>query len=156
MFLFLAYGIQNYTKGRIMPIARNAGSEGGNYIESPGEYRVTVTKTETGHSKSQKKMLTVTFTTRDDKSIRGFYVGRVQFHMKNLEQLKTACGLLPAASADQLVGKECGILVEAQEPDASTGRVYMQITGYGKASDVGTPGDAAEQSNTVHDDDIPF
>lgn len=138
-----------------MAIDRNAGSLG-NFVNQPGEYRVKVTETKTGMSKSQKPMLTVTFQTHSELSIRGYFVKTLTFHMKALEALKVACGMKVTEPADNLVGKECGILVEAQEPDAN-GKVFMTISGYGPAAQVtcepSQPGGFAPSDAS---DNIPF
>lgn len=134
-----------------MAIARNA-NDGGNFIKEPGEYKVFVREITTGMSKSNKPMLTVTFHTSDEKAIRAYFVKELAFHMKALEQLKIACGIKVTESAENLVGKECGILVEAQNPDAN-GRVFMQINGYGPVGDVAGWHHSHKQT---HSDPIPF
>lgn len=121
-----------------MGIARNAANFG-NRIDAPGEYKVRVKKMETRLTKeSQKPMLVVTFETDDEKVIDGFYVKDLKFHMVNLKELKLACGLKADASHELLLGKELGILVDRQKPQ-DDGTVFMQIAGYGKASDVSVP-----------------
>jgi hypothetical protein len=135
-----------------MAIERNAASEGGNYIKDPGEYRVKVIETKTGMSKSGKPMLTVKFQASDEREIAGYFVKTLKFHMKSLETLKIACGLKITDSAENLVGRECGILVEAQEPTAD-GKVFMTIAGYGPAASVNPS--AGGPSNHEHDE-VPF
>lgn len=108
---------------------------GGNFIKTPGEYVVEVTEANAKKSKAGKDMLQVTFQTFEQEKIAGFYVRSLTFHMAALVELKKACGLDGNAPAEMLIGKSCGILVEAQEPD-EMGRTRMQITGYGPASAV--------------------
>jgi hypothetical protein len=140
----------------IMAIKRNA-APSGSYIKSPGEYRVKVVETKVGLNKKGKNMLTVTFRTKDDLEIAGYFVQGLPFHVHNLKELKTACGLAHDKQADQLVGRECGILVEAQEPDAN-GRVFMSITGYDSSDKVsGEAMPPAGQSDLdAHSEQIPF
>jgi hypothetical protein len=108
---------------------------GGNRISVPGEYVVEITKASAGMSKSNKPMLTVTFQNFQQEEISGYYLRELHFHMIQLKELKEACGLDGGSPAENLVGKNCGILVEAGNTD-DKGRTFMQITGYGKASDV--------------------
>lgn len=119
-------------------------------IDKPGEYKVTVEKTEAGPSKSGKKMLTITFVTDDEKRIKGYYVRALEWHMKALADCKIALGLKGDSPAELMVGKRCGIAVGAQAP-TEDGRTFMQIEGYGKEADV---------EGHVHDtssfDDVPF
>lgn len=138
-----------------MAIERNAGGISGNYVKDPGEYRVRVHETKTGLSKSQKPMLTVVFHTWEDKAIAAYFVKTLTFHMKALESLKVACGLKVNETADNLVGKECGILVEAQDPTPE-GRVFMSITGYGPANAVGVNQPASPMVGEPSDDNVPF
>lgn len=133
-----------------MPIERNAGG-GGNFISDPGEYVVRVAETKTGLSKSNKPMLTVTFQTRDERQIRSYFVKELVYHMKSLELLKLAAGLLATDPAEKLVNREVGILVEPQAPTAN-GLVFMQIVGYGPAKDVNGDTGFAQSSN----DEVPF
>lgn len=132
-----------------MPIERNAHA-GGNYISVAGEYVVKITETTTGLSKKEKPMLTVTFQNKNDESIRAFFVRGLAFHIMSLCELKRACGLKEAETADNLVGKECGILVEARKPD-EMGNCFMHIVGYGPANAVGTG-----HSNKSFSDEVPF
>lgn len=134
-----------------MPISRNAGN-GGSYINSPGEYKVKITQAASGMSKSGKPMLTVTFQTADEKSIRGYFCKPIAFHMKSLEALKLACGLKKDSPADEMIGKDCGIAVELQAPTES-GTTFAHIVGYGMASDV--TGDFAK-SDADDISSIPF
>lgn len=129
----------------------------GGSISAPGEYRVTVEKMEEGISKkSQKRMLTVFFVTRDEKRIKGFYVAGLKWHMDALADLKIACGLTAADVAGKLIGKELGIAVGEQEPNAE-GRVFMQIEGYGKATEVGGSGmTESDFASPLPDDGVPF
>lgn len=133
-----------------MAIQRNAGG-GGNVISENGEYHVKVTEIKTGLSKSGKQMLTVTFQTPDEKQIRGYYVGALAFHMKDLENLKLAAGLDVKAPAGQLVGRECGILVEMGAPD-EVGRRFASIVGYGPVSELSNK----SETGFAAGDDIPF
>jgi hypothetical protein len=98
-------------------------------------------------------MLTVTFVTRDERTIRSYFVKDLQFHMSALAELKKASGLPSAEPAEKLVGKEVGILVEPQAPD-ERGRVFMQIVGYGTKAEVqaGADGGFGQTSN----DEVPF
>jgi hypothetical protein len=139
-----------------MAIKRNAAASG-RYIKTPGQYRVKVVETKVGLNKKGKNMLTVTFRTADDLEISGYFVQGLNFHIHNLKELKAACGLPADKQADQLVGKECGILVEAQEPDSNQ-NVFMQITGYGSANEVTHEEmPAAGQAHAAPgDDQVPF
>ena len=134
-----------------MPIARNAGVGAGNRLKDPGEYRVKITETKVGMSKKGKPMLTVTFETHDEKQICGYFVKELAFHMHFLGELKLASGLTEKDSAENLVGKEVGILVEAQEPNEK-GFVFMSIVGYGKSSEV----DSGDAHFALSDTNIPF
>lgn len=135
-----------------MAIAKNAGG-GGNFIKEAGEYKVKVLEIKTGLSKKGKPMLTVAFETTEEKKIAGYYVKDLTMHMQALAALKVACGLKVTDSADNLVGKECGILVEMQEPDAD-GRTFASICGYGKASQVEHLAPTTMKSDA--DDQVPF
>lgn len=150
-----------------MPIDRNAGgNDNGSYINQPGEYRVRVEKLETGLSKKGDKMLTVFFKTNDDQGIRSFFVQKLPQHLKALAALKFACGKTEADRAETLIGRECGILVEPQKPNQDTGRVFMNIVGYGLSSQVGEMGGQQQQPSGESDfapssppypgDDVPF
>lgn len=110
----------------------------GKFISDPGEYLVEVNSAKAGKSKKGKPMLTVEFETEDGRTIGGYYVRDLAFHMKSLEQLKLACGLKLTDTADNLVGRKCGILVEPQEPNTETGKIFMQIVGYGTVAELGT------------------
>lgn len=136
-----------------MAIERNAGSSG-SFINAPGEYLVKVTETKTGMSKAGKPMLTVTFETDTECSIKSYFVKTLAFHMKALEQLKLACGIKMNEPADNLIGLYCGILVEANEP-TDTGKVFMGIVGYGKGTDVNL-GAKPSVINNKADDEVPF
>lgn len=120
-----------------MAIQRNHKGNGGSAgrIDKPGEYAVTVEKVDIGKSKSGKDMLTVTFTTDDDKSIRGYYVRSLDWHMEALKDLKSCCGLKPEVGIESLINKRCGLAVGEQTPNAE-GKIFMTIEGYGKESDV--------------------
>jgi hypothetical protein len=121
-----------------MPIERNAGSAPNAYLKDPGEYVVRVSEVKKGTSRAGAPMLTVTFETRDGRQINAYFVATLIFHMKTLDLLKAACGLDPSEAgfrAEMLVGRDLGILVEPKEPD-ERGRVFMQITGFGKAEEV--------------------
>lgn len=138
-----------------MAIERNAGSNG-NFISEAGEYVVKVLETKTGTSKSGKPMLTVTFQTSDELLIRGYFVKSLTFHMKALEELKQASGMKITDSADNLVGREVGILVEAQKPDES-GRVFMSVCGYGPKDKVTMAAVQASESSFSHaHEEVPF
>lgn len=121
-----------------MGIERNAG--GGSFIKHPGEYRVRVTLLTEGLSKKGQPMLTVTFQTENEETIKGYFVKTLGFHMKNLKELKKACGVSETTPAAELLNRECGILVEADEPDPETSRVFLSISGYGPASAVSESG----------------
>lgn len=135
-----------------MAIAKIEGAFG-SYVNEPGEYLVEVNSTKAGKSKKGKPMLTVEFETEDGKTIAGYYVRELAFHMKALEALKVACGLKVTEPADNLIGKKCGILVEPQEANSETGKVFMQIVGYGKASEVGH---SQPQPTEIASEDVPF
>lgn len=141
-----------------MGIQRNAGG-GGSQVD-PGEYVVTVHELKQGNSKAGKPMLTITFQTQDERTIKGYYVKSVQFHMHNLGLLKEAAGLRKEDPADRLHGRQVGILVENQPP-GEDGRVWTQIAGYGPAADVstnpfaGAPAGGFGQS-PMDDDQVPF
>ena len=138
-----------------MAITRSIGSFG-NRITAAGEYVVEVIRTESGKSKKGKPMLTVTFSTSDEKEIRAWFVKELPFHMSSLVNLKIACGLKPEVSADELVGKSCGIAVDQKEPDEQ-GRIFFHVTGYGKVSDVeNAPVVKQNGFETTNDDSAPF
>lgn len=134
-----------------MPIMRNAGGQG-HFIREPGEYQVQVKELKMGNSKAGKPMLTVVFQAKDEKLINGYFVRDLPFHRAALGHLKTACGLNPDKDlSDALVGKECGILVEGQEPNEQ-GQVFMSIVGYGPKADV----NASDVIFTNPNDGVPF
>lgn len=135
-----------------MAIERNhKGFDSKGRIDKAGEYVVTIEKLETGHSKSGKEMLTITFVTDDEKRIKGYYVRTLEWHMKALNDLKVACGLDPKLPSQNLFKKRCGIAVGEQSP-TEDGKIFMQIEGYGKETDVeghmATPGG--------YSDEVPF
>lgn len=132
-----------------MGIQRNAGG-GGNFISDPGEYVVRIGETKTGLSKGGKPMLTVSFVTRDERQIRSYFVKDLNFHMSALKELKKASGLPEGEPAEKLIGREVGILVEPQAPDAQ-GRVFMQIVGYGTKGDV-----QGGETGFAQTDEVPF
>lgn len=139
-----------------MAIQRNAGG-GGNFIREPGEYKVRVHEIKTAATKEKKlPMLVVTFQSDDEKLISDRFVKSLPFRMKALEELKVAAGLKLSDHQDELLGKEVGILVELQDPTPD-GKVFTQITGYGKASDVAAPpaGDGSSRDPGT-DDRVPF
>lgn len=139
-----------------MAIKRNA-APSGNYVKAPGEYRVKVVETKVGLNKKGKNMLTVKFRTADDLEICGYFTQGVNFHQHNLKELKTACGIDVKAQADQMIGKECGILVESQDPDPETQKVFMQIVGYDKADAVSGHSSGIAAAGTLPgEDQIPF
>lgn len=137
-----------------MAIPRNHRISG--YIDEVGEYRVKVEQMLEGLSSKNKKMLTVTFVTDDEKRIKGFYVKELKFHMSALKDLKLACGLTEKDPASSLLGKRCGIAVGQQKPN-DDGRVFMTIEGYGPEKDApaadGLPNDIKEPEET---DNVPF
>lgn len=149
-----------------MPIARNAGG-GGKFVSEAGEYKVTVEKIEMKTPKKEKldpktnkpmkrQMLVVHFTTDSEQEIAGYYVKDVAFHMAALTQLKAACGLEPNESSDELIGKQCGILVEMQEPNEQ-GKSFASIVGYGPADQVGEERGSGETHSMINDgDEVPF
>lgn len=148
-----------------MAIARNAGG-GGKFVSEPGEYKVTVEKIEMKTPKKEKldpktnkpmkrQMLVVHFVTEEEQEIAGYYVKDVPFHMAALAQLKSACGLEPNQSSDELIGKQCGILVEMGEPNEQ-GRSFAQIVGYGPADQVGEPRATGETTDMSNLDEVPF
>ncbi len=145
-----------------MAIQRNAATGQGNSIREPGEYRVKVAELTTGLSKAGKAMLTVTFQTADERKIRAYFVRELAFHMKALAEVKVAAGLKADAAAENLMGREIGILVEAGEPNPENGRVFMQIVGYGPASEVAQaqnempPAGQGLGASYPHGDGIPF
>lgn len=116
-----------------MAIERNAG--GSKFIKDAGEYKVKVKALSIAQNKKDKPMLTVTFQTDDERTIAGYFVKDLPFHKHTLKTLKTACGLTPDDSENDLIGKECGILVEPQEPTPD-GKVFMSISGYGPAKKI--------------------
>lgn len=131
-------------------IQRNA-APGSGYIREPGEYVVEVVSATEGQSKGGKPMLTVTFRTSDGKEISSRFVKGVEFHVEALGHLKSSAGVAGQTAA-ALVGKKVGILVEPQEPTPD-GKTYMQVAGYGKASDVSA---SAAPSGGYHEDNVPF
>lgn len=137
-----------------MPIERNVSGGNGNFVNEPGEYLVCVTEASMKKTKTPppRDMRVVTFQTMEEKEIRAYFVRDVTFHTSAMEQLKLACGLKVNDHPDQLMGKTCGILVEAGRP-TDEGRVFMQIVGYGPESQVGNKpaGDDFQKS-----EDVPF
>ncbi len=131
-----------------MAIQRNNNTGSGGRIDKPGDYAVTVEKTETGKSKSGKSMLTVTFITDDEKRIRGYYCKGVDFHMKALSDLKIALGLKADSPAENMIDKRCGIAVDEQAP-GEDGKVWMTISGYGKESEVDGHTPPKEEEETI-------
>jgi hypothetical protein len=136
-----------------MAIKRNAAPS--SFIKTAGEYRVKVIETKMGMSKTNKPMLTVTFQTADEKSISGYFVQGLDFHRHVMKELKLAAGLKVEDHHENLVGKEVGIAVELQEPDAN-GRTFAQITGYGPASEVAGFAGGEAGGAKKFDDEVPF
>lgn len=137
-----------------MAIQRNAVTSGGKRISEPGEYRVHITELKTKASKKGDPMLVVTFQTEDEKEICGYFVKKYAFQMKALAALKQACGLKDTDSADKLIAKECGLLVESGETNEK-GHTFMEIVGYGPASDAASSQQAPEFKSDA-DENIPF
>lgn len=134
-----------------MAIERNAAASG-KFLDKPGEYKVKVSEVKTGVTKEKKDpMLTVKFETSEELSIKSYFVKKITFHMKALEALKLACGLTAVSPAEDLVGKECGILVEMKE--GKTGQQFSNIVGYGPVSSIVV---ASPSSTAVPADEIPF
>lgn len=108
---------------------------GGSSVEAleEGEHVVSITDIKFGKSKAGKPMWTLTFSDDSGKSVKGYYVPEVKFHLSQLKEIKAAAGVQADATPDQLMGKKLGIAVEPQEP-TSDGLVFMRITGYGKES----------------------
>lgn len=135
-----------------------------NRISEPGEYVVEVIEVLKGTTKKTgKPMAIVTFETADKKLIRGYYVKDLTFHMDALADLKAACGLSKEVNSGHLLDCKLGIAVVKGKADPQ-GRVFMEIAGYGKTSDV-----EPTKSQSVHEelnqdsvseefasDDIPF
>lgn len=136
-----------------MPIQRNLAHSPSNRIDGPGDYVVTITAVNNVLTKiSRKPMLVVEMETEDEKKIRDHFVLSLDFRMKALQSLKAAVGLGPEVKdPGALVGKQCGIAVAAKPPN-DEGRIYMEIVGYGKSSDVEAH-QHPPSSNTNH---IPF
>lgn len=123
-------------------------------IDKIGDYIVTVEEAKTGLSSKKDKMLTITFVTDDEKRIRGYYVGKHKFMMDALADLKASCGLKATDHHDGLIGKKLGIAVGAQDP-TEDGKVFMQIEGYGKVTEVNA-GTTAAPSDFGDDLGISF
>jgi hypothetical protein len=122
----------------------------------PGEYVVHVTKVEATTSKKGDPMWKVEFSTHDEKTIAGFYVTKFKWALNALTDCRLAAGLTKEDHPTSLVGKTLGIKVEPGKVHED-GRQYMQITGYGKPSDVtgfaDTPTSFAGSSDFS---DVPF
>lgn len=147
-----------------MAIERKFGKTTSSEALEEGEHVVTITDIKFGKSKANKPMWTLTYSDHEGRSIRGYYVPEVKFHLQQLKEVKTACGLSSDATPDQLMGKKLGIAVEPQEPTPD-GMIFMRITGYGKASLVEAPPKTEQTSflsptvpahMTEHVDEIPF
>lgn len=151
-----------------MAIARNYRQAG--LIDAPGEYKVSVEKVEVVTSSKGKRMLKITFITADERRIRGFYVAGLKWHMDALRDLNIACGLKPDDVSTKLMGLSCGIAV-GEGKVSDSGHAFMQIEGYGKASDVsnspppspadfspggGTAATASDFALSLPDDGVPF
>lgn len=137
-----------------MSIERKHTGHASNRIDMAGEYRVTVQKTEVKPTKNGgKRMLVVTFVTDDEKEINGYYVQTLKWHIEALSDLKIACGLSAKSSTDLLMGKRLGIAVGEQTPQED-GRIFMQVEGYGKESDV--DGFVEKLPFEKNDDEVPF
>lgn len=141
-----------------MPIQKNASGGMSKFITDPGEYSVEISDVQFGKSKKGDSMVTIKFETEDERSIKAFFVQKHTFMMENLGKLKVACGEKPDASSEKLIGKKCGILVEAGKIN-ERGQAFPQIVGFGLASEV----DHAKmptgyQAATAPDstDNIPF
>ena len=122
-----------------------------------GEHRVTITKTENMMSQAKEAkdgkeaklpqpMIKITFENEDEQKHNAYYVKTSKYAMTKLIDLKLACGMTAQDSNDDLLGKKCGILLAAQKP-TDDGKVFMEIVGYGKESDV-------EESKSF--DEVPF
>lgn len=116
-------------------------------IRTPGEYvvrvadaKVTMTKSKIGKDgkpTKPRRMRVLTFETLDGQELRinSYHVEELDFQMEAYKDCAVACGCSPESRADELLDKRCGIAVEAQKP-TEDGKVFMQIVGYGRASDV--------------------
>lgn len=130
-----------------MPIEKKY--SGSSSTMDPGEHRVVITEVQVGVSKSGKQMLTVVFQNDREQRIKSYYVRELVYHIKQLTDLKISCGLTEKSPAEELLHKRCGILVDPREPNEE-GRVFMNIAGYGKESDV------TDGGHTSTKDEIPF
>lgn len=134
--------------------------KGSKFIDEPGEYVVSIKNLEVGKSTKGDQMLTVTFATDDERTIKSFFVRKLAFHIRQLTDLKLSAGLTETEDAMNLVGKRVGIAVDEQEPNEK-GQVFMRITGFGKEADVDLTFNArqkeAQENRQVADTDaIPF
>lgn len=134
--------------------------KGSKYIDEAGEYVVSIKDMVVGKSSKGDPMLTLTFATEEEQTIKAFFVKTLKFHMKQLEDLKVACGMKADEDAMNLVGKRVGIAVEPQEPNEK-GQVFMRITGFGKESEVDLEFNKREREAQQHRngsavDEIPF
>ena len=133
----------------------------GEHIVKIMEVKTVMTKEKPG--KESKPMYTVVFQNKDGQKHTGYYVKSIKFMMKQFEDLKKCCGLKESDSADELVGRKCGILIEVGEPN-DEGKVFNQIAGYGTEADVlgiaapvSTPTPVAKDNFTTPEvDALPF
>lgn len=138
-----------------MAIAKNAVSSGGKFISEPGDYLVEISEVQAGKSSKGDPMVTITFVTDEDKSIRAFFVKKHAFMMAALTLLKVSCGEKPEVNSAELVGKKCGIKVELGKPN-DKGMIFAQIVGYGRPEDVEHAKHDASLANSHASDEIPF
>lgn len=116
-----------------MAIKKNA--KGAKFLNTEGEFKVRVSGVKIGQSKKGAPMLTVTFETDDGEQISSYFVKSLAFHIHSLKELKAALGLAENAPSEDMQGKRCGISVEFGD-EQEDGKVYAQVVGYGKESDV--------------------
>lgn len=128
-----------------MAISRNAGGPTNGL--SPGEYVVTVSRVELKESAKKDPMLVVHFKTKDDRRIAAYFVKKYPHMLASLKTLMACCGV---TATDDLMGKECGIAVEAGR-NKDNGQAFMHIVGYGKASEV-----TGSFATSDADDGVPF
>lgn len=96
-------------------------------LKTPGEYPLMVMEISKDPSKAGNPMLTVQFKVIDgDEGIRSWYVAKNKGAMKELAELKLACGLPPQAVGEDLLG--CKVIgVVALDPPTADGKVFSRI-----------------------------
>lgn len=123
-----------------------------------GEHRVKITAITVKDSKAGKPMITVEFVNEKGQTHSSFFVMANDFAMTKFKDLRESCGLEELEMDRYLLGKKCGMALEPGKPNAE-GKIYMQVSGYGKESEVagGSSPAAKEPGDSEPDEDsVPF